>query len=275
MTRRARTTTNILLKCGPLALVVAGVIADASVSGQSQRRPAQPITDAGMTLVLGRPADRAITLSVLSATAVEAFVEYGTTTGRYSAQTEIGKGGAGEPFEIGIVSLQANTRYFYRLRHRRLGQSDFETGTEQTFMTARSPGSTFSFGVQGDSHPERAGRMFDAALYRRTMDLVATERPDFYFMLGDDFSISQLIARQMISQAAVDEVYARQRPFLGRMSGSTALFLVNGNHEQAARFRVDGTPNNPAVFAGRARPAGSFALGKGNRRALNRLIRSR
>ena len=120
-------------------------------------------------------------------------------------------------------------------------------------MTARSPGSTFSFGVQGDSHPERAGRMFDAALYRRTMDLVATKRPDFYFMLGDDFSISQLIARQMISQAAVDEVYARQRPFLGRMSGSTPLFLVNGNHEQAARFRVDGTPNNPAVFAGRAR----------------------
>ena len=129
MTSRVRTTTNTLLKSGVLALVAAGLIADASVSGQSQRRSAQPVADAGMTLVLGRPADRAIALSVLGSTAVEAFIEYGTTTGRYSAKTEVGTGAAEEPFEIEIVSLQANTRYFYRLRHRRPGQSVFETGT--------------------------------------------------------------------------------------------------------------------------------------------------
>jgi hypothetical protein len=33
------------------------------------------------------------------------------------------------------------------------------------------------------------------------------------------------------------------------------LFLVNGNHEQAAKYLLDGTPDNPAVFAGNSRNA--------------------
>jgi len=85
------------------------------------------------------------------------------------------------------------------------------------------------------------------------MDLVAKERPDLYFMMGDDFSIERLIARKTASQAAVDEIYAGQRPFLKRVTGSTSLFLVNGNHEEAAQFLLNGTPNNPAVYAAKAR----------------------
>jgi hypothetical protein len=235
-----RAPANSLVKLGALALVAMMVIS-ASTSDQ------------GMTLVLGRPTDRAITLSVLAPAAIEAFVEFGAAEGKYPEKTAVAKGEAGQPLEIEIAPLRADTRYHYRLRHRGPGQTEFETNSPNTFTTARDPGRSFTFGVQGDSHPERDGRMFDADLYRRTLDLVAAERPDFYVMLGDDFSIETLIARKALSQSAVDEVYAFQRPFLSKLTQSTALFLVNGNHEEAARFLLDGTPANAAVFAGRAR----------------------
>ncbi|MEY2852734.1 MAG: hypothetical protein RL549_1433, partial [Verrucomicrobiota bacterium] len=42
--------------------------------------------------------------------------------------------------------------------------------------------------------------MFDAALYRRTMETVAAEAPDFYITMGDDFSIEHLISRGSLTQ---------------------------------------------------------------------------
>ncbi len=248
------------MRCGVRVLV--GVVAAAGVvmvcgSGpaaqQRGRRGGAPAM--GLTVLLGRPTDRSITVSVLAPTALDAFVEYGTAPAQYSEKTPTAHGAAGVPFEIDLTALKPNTRYYYRLRQQRPGQTSFETGAPQTFMTARAAGSTFTFGVQGDSHPERDGKMYDAELYRRTMDLVAGEQPDLYVMLGDDFSIERLIAQKTTSQATVNEVYASQRPFVGRMGGSTPLFLVNGNHEEAARFLLDGTADNPAVFAAKARTA--------------------
>ena len=91
--------------------------------------------------------------------------------------------------------------------------------------------------------------MFDSGLYVRTLRNVAQDQPDFYLTLGDDFSIERLIERQRLSQPAVNAAYARQRDFLNTLGRSTALFLVNGNHEQAALCNLDGTSNNPAVLA--------------------------
>jgi hypothetical protein len=58
-----------------------------------------------------------------------------------------------------LEPLKPDTRYFYRLRHRQPGQADFAEAPQSSFHTQRSPGSTFIFGVQGDSHPERLDRM--------------------------------------------------------------------------------------------------------------------
>jgi hypothetical protein len=95
--------------------------------------------------------------------------------------------------------------------------------------------------------------MFDSALYTQTLHNVVKDRPDFYITMGDDFSIERLIQRHTLSQSTVDQVYARQREFLGLAGSSSALFLVNGNHEQAALCAYDGTPGCAAVLAGLAR----------------------
>jgi hypothetical protein len=206
-----------------------------------------------MTQILGRPTDRSITVNVLASSDIESFVEYGVSPGKYTAKTAPKESKSGQPFEIELDGLNPNTRYYYRLRFRQPGATGHLTGAECSFHTQRPPGSTFTFALQGDSHPERYGRMYDPDLYVLTMNNVSRDQPDFYVTLGDDFSIDRLINRNTLGQSNVDQVYAYQRTFLGIVGRSSPLFLVNGNHEQAARHMLDGTPNNPAVLAGRAR----------------------
>jgi hypothetical protein len=206
------------------------------------------LSAAEWSLILGRPTDYSIALSVLSSSNTEACVEFGENSGEHPAKTPTKTLKPDEPAEFELTSLKANTRYHYQLIV--AGAKSWEG----TFQTQRAPGSPFTFGVQGDSHLERAGKMFDAGLYAQTLRNVAKDAPDFYIMMGDDFSIERLIERNTLSQSTVDQVYARQRDFLGMIGRTSALFLVNGNHEQAARCNLNGTATNCAVFAGRSRP---------------------
>ena len=214
---------------------------------------AEAATGSLLTQILGRPSAHSITLNILSRERIEAFVEFGPVAGSYPEKTRPQPVMAGIPAEIELSGLKPDTRYYYRLMTRCQGDAEFRGGSEATFHTQRSPGSTYSFALQGDSHPERVGKMFDASLYGQTMQNVAKENPDFYITMGDDFSIEKLIEQHDLSEASVNAVYAGQRPFLGIVGRSSPLFLVNGNHEQAALFNLDGSTNNPAVLAGRAR----------------------
>ena len=218
-----------------------GVILCFAVLAQRQVNP--PLT---LTLVLGRPTDRSITVSVLSPDPMDTYIEYGVQSGKYTAKTAASKIPAGKPVEFELVGLQPDTRYYYRLRAPR-------PGPEYTFHTQRAPGSTFTFGVQGDSHPERRGTMYSPDLYVRNLENVFKDRPDFYITLGDDFNVDPLYNRGNLNADTVAQLYINQRYFLVPMANSTALFLVNGNHEQAAAIHLNGTPDNTAIYAGKAR----------------------
>jgi hypothetical protein len=208
---------------------------------------------ADLSVILGRPTDTSITANVLSAEPREGYIEYGLAAGNFTGKTDLVKLSAGTPTEVLLDRLDRDKRYFYRLLTRPVGTGDFRPESEGMFHTQRAPGSSFVFALQGDSHPERPGKMYDPELYARTMSHVANDDADFYLTLGDDFSIERLIERKMLSQAAVERVYAYQRGFLGMIASRSALFLVNGNHEQAARCNLDGAPTSPAVLAGRTR----------------------
>jgi hypothetical protein len=233
-------------------VVVTGValLAAVSLAWEGAGQAPEPF---GGNIVIGRPTDRSVTISVLATRALEGFVEYGVRTAGYTGRTDLVTLDAGRPLEITLERLQPNTLYDYRLRYRQPGESSFSSGAEATFQTARAPGSTFTFGVQGDSHPERLNRMYDPDLYVRTMQNAAASKPDFYLTMGDDFSVDPLISRGQLTQQGVDQVYENQRRFLALVGRSAALFLVNGNHEEAARYLLNGSAASPAVMAGRAR----------------------
>lgn len=146
-----------------------------------------------------------------------------------------------------------DSQYYYRTCFKAAGSTGYQCGPEHTFHTQRLQESTFTFGIQADSHPERDKQMFNSALYSQTMSNVAKDQPDFYITLGDDFSIDPLIEKNQLSQAAVDAVYLNQRKYLGLIGSDSPIFLVNGNHEEGAGYLLDGTPDNAAVYAGTSR----------------------
>ena len=194
-----------------------------------------------LSAVAGRPTGHSIAISVLSATGGQALVAYGTASGQYTQRTDATTCAANTPVEIVLTGLQPDTEVSYRV------QVGDKALAEQRCHTARAPGSAFTFEIQGDSHPERP-QMFDAALYAQTLRAAGADRPDFYLTIGDDFSVDTL---QTETAAAVDSIYRTQRRFLSLVGAP--VFLVNGNHEQAALCNLDGTPNNVAVWAGTSR----------------------
>ena len=204
------------------------------------------------SIVLGQPADTSITANVLSEDQyLDVYFEYGLASGDYTMQTGTSALQDDVPLEVQLDSLQADTLYYYRMAYADPGGADFLTTDEYDFHTQRAPGSTFTFSIQGDSHPER-GSQFDGQLYDITLAQAASDNPDFYLTLGDDFSVDNLDP-DTISEADVAERYLIQRPYLGEVGSTAPVFLVNGNHEQAAGYLLDGTPDNVAVWAQNAR----------------------
>ncbi len=201
-------------------------------------------------VVLGRPTDRSITVNVLGPADLQVYVEYDSQPGVYSYQTSVTNLLAGQPLEVVLDQLQPDSQYYCRLRFRASGETEFNADTERAFHTQRSPGSTFTFCIQGDSHPERVHKQFNADLYIRTLQTAAADRPDFYIAMGDDFSVDSL---KTVNAETVRALYVQQRQWLGQVG--SPLFLVNGNHEQAAAYLLDGTPDNVAVWAQTARNA--------------------
>ena len=217
--------------------------------GGGTRTAPQPSDWSPETIALGCATDKSITAATLSDKDLEAYFEYGTRPGNYTGRTQSTMAKAMQPFQVIMDGLQANTRYYYRIRYRAPGAGPFTEGKEHTFHTQRPPGSAFTFCIQGDSHPER-GSQFTPELYARTLGAASGDHPDFYMTIGDDFSVDNL---QVVNPDTVAARYILQRSFLAQVANSASLYLVNGNHEQATRHLLDGTPNNVAVWAQNSR----------------------
>ena len=210
---------------------------------------------AGVTFshILGRPTKSSVALSLTASSDVSVYVEYGYSKTKMSLKSEIKTVGLSTPVVIELMNLNASSKVYYRLRYKANSSSAYAIGTTLSFSTAKATGKSFSFTVQGDTHPERAGKMFNADLYTVAMKNIVAQQPDFHILLGDDFSIDPLIGKNQATQANVEKVYSTHRQWLAISGGTVPIFLVNGNHEQAAQYLLDGTANNPAVFAGNAR----------------------
>ncbi len=200
--------------------------------------------------LLGRPTATSVAVNAVADTALDVYFQYGRSAKAYSARTSTVAYAAGTPIVVVLKGLKANTRYYYCLRYRPHGSGVFSARPQHSFVTKRAAGSTFVFEIQGDSHPERANKMFDAALYTQMLTSVAKDRPDFYLTSGDDFSVDTL---KTVDAQTVTARYTLQRPYLALVGQSSPVFLVNGNHEQAALANLDGTAANVAVWAQTAR----------------------
>jgi len=214
----------------------------------SKDRPYPPPKQAWKVacIILGCPERDKVSMGIRPYKDMECVVKYGTTGGSFGKKTETLKLKSMASVELTLTGLTADAEYEYRLNYHYPGENEFQNGPTYRFHTQRMPGDSFIFEIQGDSHPERTPKENDPVLYEQTLLAVAKDRPDFFMCIGDDFSVDTL---SDVNASSVEHVYLKQLPYLGLVAHSSPLFLVNGNHEQAALCNLNGTADNVAVWA--------------------------
>jgi len=165
-----------------------------------------------MDVILGRPKENSIALSVLAYTPQTVTVSYGTTSGNYTSQTDPINLQSNVPQTIELTNLQPNTLYYY-----------FLNGFENTFHTARPYGSTFTFAIQADSHLDSNT---NPQVYLQTLANERADRPDFMIDLGDTF-----MTEKYKPFTTAESQYVAQRYFMSQVAEIASLFLVLGNHD--------------------------------------------
>jgi hypothetical protein len=209
--------------------------------------PAEHADHAELSLILGRVTATSATFSLLSRVASEAYLEIGASPGKYDRKTAVTPLPAGQPVEVEVEGLRPDSLVHYRLHRRKVGEPAFAPRSERRFSTQRAPGSRFTFTLQGDSHPERMGKVSNPELYARTLAHAAETGPDFHICMGDDFSVERVPTVNPESLAAP---YILQRPFLGIVGQTAPLYLLNGNHEQASLYNYRQADERRAVAVG-------------------------
>jgi hypothetical protein len=210
-----------------LALGVSGAIAPIHAAPLQ----ATPITFTGEEL-LGKPTDTSITINIIPATTIEYHYQYGTSPGSYAWQTSNETATGGQPHEVVITGLGANTQYYYRMRYHAPGDAmdDWVIRDEHSFWTQRAKGSEFKFTIISDSHA-----MYNTQ-YQQAITNVRNDQPDFHFDLGDTF-----MTDYMTNQTAVNDAYLAQRDplYMDGVGHSAPIFLASGNHENEEGWNFD------------------------------------
>jgi hypothetical protein len=200
------------------------------------------------TELLGCPTDHSITLNIVSSSALEAYAEYGITSGAYTDETAHITQTANQPIVIEITGLTSDTKYYYRLRYRTSGSSGaFSSRPEYFFHTQRPEGSTYKFDITSDSHVNIM--LGNAAFWTQTLNNIKLDNPDFLLDLGDTFAMDGVTTA---ATADANYLYQRTTSTLGLISPSVPIYIVNGNHEQEEAWHLS-DPGVPPVIGTNAR----------------------
>lgn len=179
-------------------------------------------------VILGRPTDTSITLSLLSATDQTLSIAYSAENA--TPQTITASLTANTPQEIVLTNLKPDTQYVYNVNG----------GEKYTFHTARAPGSTFIFDIQADSHLDSNT---SPQVYEQTLANERNDRPDFLIDLGDTF-----MTEKYKPYTSAQPQYLAQRYFFGKLG--VPLFLVLGNHDGEGAPRGNATTETSEWAAG-------------------------
>ena len=196
-------------------------------------------------IILGRPTDTSITASVMFDQVCQYYLEYGTQTGTYTANTSTYTSAANVPDEIDMRNLTANTRYYYRMKYKLNNAVNYSNSPEYSFITQRPPGSSFTFTIEADEH------LYDIkgvkSMYNVTLGNEARDKPDFMLSLGDIFGDDH--TWETITYGELDTLHRDYRPFLGSICHSIPFYVCLGNHEGERKyyFSHPPPPNNLAI----------------------------
>lgn len=207
-------------------------------------------------IVLGAPTGDSIRLKLYSADqSGSVIISYHAEGATGDQQTSAATLARASVLDLELTGLKPGTPYRYRVLLKPTSGSDI-VSREYRFQTARAAGNTFTFTIQADSHLDENS---DLDVYRRTLANVLADQADFHVDLGDTFMTEKhaepltAVIAQPTSKATLDLRYVYERANFGALTHSSPLFLVNGNHDAELGWLLDGTLQNLAVWAAKAR----------------------
>jgi hypothetical protein len=120
-------------------------------------------------IVLGRPTLNSIAMNIIASESINLFVEYGYSKAQYSKRSSRMTIKANTPVVLELEDLKPNSKVYYRIRWISAKSNSGQLSKQYSFSTAKKADMKFSFTIQGDTHPERAGKMFNLGLYGVTL----------------------------------------------------------------------------------------------------------
>ena len=223
-----KTTKPLLQKSIAIALFFFGLLIPNFTTAQTN------------TIVLGRPTDTSITVSIQFSKDVDFFIEYGTTPGIYTKTTPTISHKSVKPDEVDLHNLYPNTQYYYRVNFKLPSATNFTKEPEHHFHTQRPAGSEFTFTIEADEH------LYDkkgvANMYKVTLENQAKDNPDFMLSLGDIFGDDH--NPFTITSSELDALHKDYRPFLGAITHSIPFYVCLGNHEGEMDYYLLKNPGN-------------------------------
>ena len=199
------------------------------LGGYETPPPANNVPDHLFNIMMGRLTDRSVTVRVLFHEDREGVVTYGPKGHESASKTKAVQFKAGQPVDVMLDSLDANTRYYYRLHYRKAGADSSDQSNEFTFHTQRAAGRSFTFTVQADSHLDENT---SGEVHLRTLANALSDQPDFHFGLGDTFMTGKYVKPELSHPQ-----YLAQRYYLGHLCHSAGFFFALGNHDGEAGNR--------------------------------------
>lgn len=197
------------------------------------------------SIILGRPTDQSITASIVFDQNIQFYLEYGTQKNVYANTTTIYTTSENTAEELDLNDLTSDTRYFYRLRYRLIGATNFEASPEYNFHTQRAPGSSFRFLIEADEH------LYDKKgirnMYKVTLANQAKDSADFMLSLGDIFGDDH--SPDETTSEDMDALHKDYLQYLGAVCHSMPFYVCLGNHEGENGFYLNqNPPENIAVY---------------------------
>lgn len=186
-------------------------------------------------ILLCRPSDQSITLSLLSHRDVRAQVLFGPVGQARTQKSRVVDLKSFEPATVVLNDLLSSCAYEYEVVDAGDGKALFADRSKGLFRTARKAGEVFTFTIQADSHLD-AGCRTD--IYATTLQNQLLDAPDFMIDLGD----TSMAGKHPSRESALKQ-YLAQRYYFGLTGHRMPTFWMIGNHDGEENKR----PNAGAI----------------------------
>ncbi len=195
-------------------------------------------------IILARPTDKSITISLLPIKNITVYIEYKKTGESAYTKTDTKILPKDIPYVIELSNLSGNTKYSYHVNYKESTVSNYSVSKEYNFQTQRAKNTSFTFTIEADPHPyDKKGchNLWDICFANQLKD-----SPDFMFDLGDTFGDDHTPTTTTSSD--MKQLHLDNRSHFGNVCHSIPLLFCMGNHEgESGYYLLQTPPNNIAV----------------------------